>query len=435
MTDTVADFCLSIEPDQLTVPVREMARALLLDLVGVAAAGSKTHLSRIVRDHAVAQFGGTEPLLFDGRPASPAGVALAGAFTIDSMDAHDGYRPAKGHAGCAALPAVLATAENGLSGAEFLTRLVLGYEIGCRAGTVLHGTAADYHTSGAWMALATAAIAGRALGLDAEHVREAIGIAEYHGPRSPMMRCIDHPTMVKDGSGWGAMAGVSAAYLARAGFTGAPADLTSAMPEHWADLGERWLILEQYVKPEPVCRWAQPPIHAAAALMKKHDIDPASIVAIEVRSFTEAIRLNVRCPATTEQAQYSLPYSLASALVNGRVGPAEVDGLALSDPRVLRLANIMVLKEHAPFSKRFPARRFAELDIETRDGRRFQSGPTEASGDPETPLSDSQMRAKFHQFADEPLGIERSERIEACIDSLWGEQSQEMLQELRDPTY
>ena len=59
--------------------------------------------------------------------------------------------------------------------------------------------------------------------LDDERLRHAFGIAEYHGPRSQMMRCIDFPTMVKDGSDWGAAVGVSAAYLARDGFTGAPA--------------------------------------------------------------------------------------------------------------------------------------------------------------------------------------------------------------------
>jgi 2-methylcitrate dehydratase PrpD len=60
--------------------------------------------------------------------------------------------------------------------------------------------------------LATAAITARQLKLTKAQTREAIGIAEYHGPRSKMMRVIDAPTMVKDGSGWGAMAGVSAAY-------------------------------------------------------------------------------------------------------------------------------------------------------------------------------------------------------------------------------
>ena len=72
--------------------------------------------------------------------------------------------------------------------------------------------------------------------LSLEQTKHATGIAEYHGPRSQMMRCIDHPTMLKDGSGWGAMCGVSAARMAKAGFTVAPALILQT--EHWYDLGE-----------------------------------------------------------------------------------------------------------------------------------------------------------------------------------------------------
>ena len=74
----------------------------------------------------------------------------------------------------------------------------------------------------------------------------AAGIGEYHGPRSQMMRCIDFPTMVRDGVGWGAPSGVSAAYLACEGFTGAPAltcDSERAQP-HWTDLGNQWRTIE-----------------------------------------------------------------------------------------------------------------------------------------------------------------------------------------------
>ena len=144
----------------------------------------------------------------------------------------------------AILPALLALmdAEGWRDGRELLTSLVLGYEIATRAGVALHATVSDYHTSGAWNALACAAIGARLLGLDRNATRHALGAAEYHGPRSQMMRCIDHPTMVKDGSGWGAFAGVSAAYLAADGFTGAPALLIEGQAEraHWADLGARW---------------------------------------------------------------------------------------------------------------------------------------------------------------------------------------------------
>ena len=71
-------------------------------------------------------------------------------------------------------------------------------------------------------ALGRAAIVARPTRLSPEQTRYVPGIAEYHGPRSQMMRCIDHLTMLKDGSGWGAMTGVSVAMLARAGFTRAP---------------------------------------------------------------------------------------------------------------------------------------------------------------------------------------------------------------------
>ena len=113
-----------------------------------------------------------------------------------------------------------------------------------------------------------AAVTARRLGLNEDQTRHALGIAEYHGPRLPMMRGVDYPTMVKDGSGWGAMAGVSAGLMAGSGFTGAPALTVEGadVAGIWADLGDRWLITEQYFKPYAVCRWAQPAIAGALAL-------------------------------------------------------------------------------------------------------------------------------------------------------------------------
>ena len=110
--------------------------------------------------------------------------------------------------------------------------LVVGYEVANRAGTVLHATAGDYHSSGAWNALGAAAAFSRLGGLDPSATVHALGTAEYHAPRAPMMRCIDHPSMVKDSSGWGAQVGVSAALLAADGFTGAPAAVLRPSAEH-----------------------------------------------------------------------------------------------------------------------------------------------------------------------------------------------------------
>ena len=170
MSSVVASFIRDLTYDDLPSSVVEQALRCLLDLTGVAAAGTTTVMSHIARDHAVENFAGRTHqarLLFDGRTASPVGAAHASAATIDSFDGHDGHALTKGHVGAAALPALLAFADTGppIDGKTFLTLLVLGYEIGTRAGIALHASTPDYHSSGAWNALACAAIGARALHL------------------------------------------------------------------------------------------------------------------------------------------------------------------------------------------------------------------------------------------------------------------------------
>lgn len=405
MNHSLHEFIHELDCDSLPAEVIYQTRRCLLDLIGVAAAGSRTALSRIIRDHAASQFGaGDRParLLFDGRSVSPVGAALAGGMTIDAFDGHDGHALTKGHAGAALLPALLALHEIAplRSDREFIAALAMGYEIAIRAGIALHRSAADYHTSGAWNGLGCAALGARLLGLDQNRTREALGIAEYHGPRSPMMRCIDHPTMVKDGSGWGAMTGVSAALLAADGFTGAPADTIEnpELADLWSDLGERWRILDMYFKPYPVCRWAQPAVTAACDLKTLHGIDPEAIADIEVHSFHQACRLAVRHPVDTEQAQYSLPFPVAAALRHDRLGAAEIDGEALSDPLTLRLSEIMTLHENTDYNARFPAERWARVRIRLHSGEWLESEPTTAPGDPHRPLGDTELLEKFRSL-------------------------------------
>lgn len=424
----------------LDEPVVGQAKRCLLDLVGVMAAGSRTRLSQIICDHAANQFGAagdTGFLMFDGRRASACGAALANGMMIDSIDAHDGYKPSKGHVGCHVLPALLAYSGLGekRSGKSFLADLVTGYEIGSRLGAALHASVPDYHTSGAWGAVTAAALGSRMLQLDPQQTRHAMGIGEYHGPRSQMMRVIDHPTMLKDGSGWGAMAGVSATLLARAGFTGAPAITVEGgeVASFWADLGHHWLILEQYFKPYPVCRWAQPAAAAALALTNEHSINHTDISAIEVFSFHEACRLATREPADTEQAQYSLPFPVAAALVHGAVGPAQIDGDGLRNEDVLRLSRSMVLSETDAYNRAFPQERFAHVKVTLHDGREFVSQTCRADGDPETPLSNDAIVSKYHSLADPVLGKARSSAIRETIETLEGLDDINTLAELLIP--
>ena len=411
--------------DDMPAEVVAFGQRCLLDLLGVAAAGRITELSSIIHEHATAQFGAgtaSAPILFDGRVVSPAGAALAGGMTIDSIDAHDGNKFTKGHTGCHQLPALLAMSHalGRTSSTDFLADLIVGYEIATRAGIALHETASDYHTSGAWGAVGVAALGARVMGLDVETTFEAMGIAEYHGPRSQMMRVIDHPTMLKDGSGWGAMAGVSAAYLAADGFTGAPAITVNdpAVASLWADLGERWIIFEQYFKPYPVCRWAQPAVEAVLSLRAEHALTGADVAGMEIATFHEAARLATATPATTEHAQYSLPFPTAAALVRGQLGATEVTAEALADPEIRSLAERVTIVEDDAHNSAFPGNRYARATITLTDGRTLRSRDHEPRGDPEAHLTNEEVRAKFHRFADPVLGSTRASALEAAIDEL-----------------
>lgn len=403
--------------------VQRQARRCLLDTLGVAVAGRQTRLSHLIHNFSAANFAGRGSFLWlDGREVSAPGAALANGMTIDALDAHDGSNDVKGHAGVAILPAILALAglawqeEGTFDGRELLTSLVIGYEVALRAGVTLHATACDYHTSGAWNALGCAAVTARRLHLNGAQTRHALGIAEYHGPRSPMMRCIDFPTMLKDGSGWGAMAGVSAGLLARDGFTGAPADTVegAASTAIWRDLGQRWRMADLYFKPHAVCRWAQPAITAALEMQQKHSLSLEEVREIRVHTFGEAVRLSCRRPQTTEEAQYSLPFPLAAALVHGELGWAQLNDSALHDPLVLGLADRVRLIDAPDFSARFPGRRFARLEIVLRDGSVLSSRDVEAPWERDAPPDDAALREKFRRFASH-LAPGRVMRLETIL--------------------
>ena len=424
--DDPIEFILNLHYDNLPDDIVRAAIRALTDTLGVAVAGSKTQLSTIIRNHASEHFGAGSnmpaSLWSDGRPVSAAGAALANGMTIDSVDAHDGQKLTKGHVGCGVVPALIALTEStGQTDVEeFLTALVIGYEIGSRAGIALHSSVTDYHTSGAWVALATAALGARYLKLNREQTRHALGIAEYHGPRSQMMRTIDHPTMVKDGSGWGSMAGVSAAFLARDGFTGAPAISMEAPQVHsiWADLQSHWYIAEQYIKLYPVCRWAQPPVEAALALQREHGFAASDIASIDVETFHEAKRLCTRHPKTTEEAQYSTSFPCAVAMVRGQVTAADIGEDALQDAEILRLSKSTTMHEDTACNDAFPKERHARVGIVLKDGTRLESDLHSPRWDHRAPPSDAELEAKFHDLADPVLGRKRSEGLRYAVRDL-----------------
>ena len=414
-------FIHDLSSTELPDEVMHMARRCLVDLIAIWAAGAATRPSAIARNHAARRYAGTIPIPFDGRATNPVGFAFAGAATIDAVDGHDGHQLTKGHAGVAILPAVLAElgGQSQASMDELLTHLVIGYEVAIRSGLTQHATVPDYHSSGSWNSLGCTAVAARVRGFSPTLTREALGVAEYFGPRAQMMRCIDHPTMVKDSSSWGALVGISAADLAEDGFTGAPA-LTcesEAADEFWHDLGQRWRILETNFKAYPVCRWAQPAIEASLALVRAHAIEADDIAEITVSTFHEATRLATRRPADGDAAQYSLPLAVALALIHGTVLPEHVLPENFSTEPTWRLVDSVRFAEKDAYNNSFPEERMADVAIALKDGQRFQSEVMQARGNFDAPLPDSEILEKLTHYASSALSADAHRRIAAILDS------------------
>ena len=408
-TDRVLDFITSLGWGALPAEVQHQARRCLLDLFGALIAGRRTPVGDIMAGVACDQFPGNQAtILVSGERVLATGAALANGFAQNALDIDDGYRLVKGHPGASFLPGLLAALEmkGGCSGADFLTAVVIGYEIGIRAGLIRHAVYPTYHSSGSWGAVATAAAAGRLLGLNREHLREALGAAEYHAPIAPMVKGIDVPCMGKDSLGWGNMTGLVSVLMARRGFTGVEPFFSDAPQKEWLTaLGKKYEILNLYFKPYAACRWAQPAVAGCLKLVKDHNLEPTDLAAVKVRTFKAAASLTRRPPRNTEEAQYNLAFPVAAALLDGVVGPAQVLPPRLFDKDILDLAGRLEVDVDPTFEDRFPAKAMASVEIITRDGRRFDSGPVEARWEPPDTLpTDTELKEKFIWLAGPVLG-------------------------------
>lgn len=414
----------------LPTATQHIVKASLIDILGVAAAARETPACQAARRYALEHHPASRlasRTLFNGQATHPLGAAWAGGFCVDSLDAHEGHFTSKGHAGATVVPALLALVdayrEQGrtISGEEFLSALCVGYETALRAGVALMATAPEYHASGAFSGIGVVCAGARLLGLNEQTFRHALGIAEYFGPRCPMMRLIDHPSMLRDAHGAGAFSGVNALLLAQAGITGAPAETVEddRVAACWSDLGARWEIDAQYFKPWPVCRWAQPALTAASDLMKAHvALRADNILHIRVETFHESMRLQGHAPTNADEAQYALAYPLAALLQRGQLGPNEFDERALCNEEILALCQRIEIVEAADLSARFPDEILSRVHFRLKDGREISSDITCARGDPQMPLSAEELRDKFRRYSHGALHDSRSDNILTLVDSL-----------------
>jgi 2-methylcitrate dehydratase PrpD len=427
----MAEFVLNITWDSLPESVQRKARLCLLDNLGAVIAGTLTRVSRTAADYAATCMAGDQAtIVLCGRSASTAGAAFANGCAANGIDADDGARYAYGHAGAQIFPAALAVAESlDLDGARLLSAMVVGYEVAHRVGRCWHDHHHVYQACGSWGSVACAAVAAHLMNLTCEQTKHALGIAEYHAPNLPMMRDIDHPTMVKHGVGWGAMTGILSAQLAAHGFTGIPSLLSFEKYQDWVrDIGQTYLMVDGVAwkaKGYACCGWAHAAVEGAKGLVQEHHIPIGDIARIRIETFHESARLGVRLPTTTEEAQFNLAWPVAAMLIDGEIGPRQILEPRLSDPILRELAQRVEVIESQElnelcrlYEQGDPRGRLASsVTIALKDGRELNSGLVEGGlSFPQPGWDERRMEEKFRWLAGHVLDQLRVDRV---AEMLW----------------
>jgi 2-methylcitrate dehydratase PrpD len=376
------------------------AKVCLLDLVGASLAGAHVKGAKILSDFSSEEMSGLTEATVIGRNRKLSCVAasLINGFIANALDIDDGYRKVKGHPGAAVFPTILAVSEKvGATGKEFLEALTVGYEIGIRAGEILHSHYGFYHGSGSWGAIGSAAGAAKLLRLSKAETKHALGIAEAYAPLVPEIRAVEHPAMApKDGIAWGAMVGTSAALLAQRGFTGSPSLLgDSKRNKEVYTLGKEYKIMKLYFKRYPCCRWAHPAIDGTLKIMEQENLTHREISHLTIRTISEAVSLYATPPTSLENAEYNVVYPVAVAAIYREFAPRYLAERYFRQKEILQLMKKITVRTDPKIQRKFPEQCMAEIEIVTNRGRRYRSGLTSAKGDVDNPLSERELEEKF----------------------------------------
>ena len=419
-TKTAVSFVHDATLDDFAGEPQTHLRARVLDTLAATTAGFRLPTAEVVRTYATEHHDGDAATLLDGDSDSFSvlGATLVNATAANALDIDDGHRAVKGHPAAVVVPPALAAAEStGVTVSEFLTAVGVGYELAVRAGLAIHATDEVYTGTGSWGAVGAAAAVARLRGLNRTTTAAALGTAEYHAPRTPIMRGVKYPGMTKDGIGWGAYAGLAAVDLAEAGFTAAGTVFDEPTVTVTSDLGDRFYLTSGYLKPYPCCRWAQPGIDAVLSLWRTHDVDSQRIEKVRVHTFEAATHLCTRHPDTAEAAEYSYPYPIAAALVTGEFTPTALDTSHRENPRVRELADRVELIKDDALEDRFPDECLARVELIMSSGRTLTSTVTRARGAREAQLSKTERREKAIALFGSSLPPKTAEHVETTLST------------------
>jgi 2-methylcitrate dehydratase PrpD len=427
----LAEFTAALEFDRLPPEVVASARLRTLDILGIALAASTGDSAPAVLG-ALDGWGAAGECTVIGAKrtaASPLAI-LANGTLAHSLDYDDTHALSITHASAVVVPVALAIGEaGGLDGRAVLTAIVAGLETITRLGMAVPGAfhARGWHATATCGPFAAALVAGRLEGLDVARLTAAQGLAGSFA--SGLMEYLEDGSWVKRvHPGWAGHAGAVAAALARGGFTGPATVLEGrfgfyraflgAEPDRapFATLGERWETPGIGFKPYPACHLVHAYLDCALELRREHALAPDDVEAVEC--LVPAGEVPIVCepraaklrPRTSYDAQFSLPYTVASALIDGRVGLDTFSLEGLAEPRRLALAERVThtIDPKSVFPQGFPG----WVRVRLRSGQTLEARAPDGRGGLARPLPPEAIVEKFRDNASRALPGARVDEIE-----------------------
>lgn len=432
------------------------ARLNIYDTLACSIAGVQTPGSAEMRD-IVAEWGGAEQaqiLWSDLRVPAPQAAWVNGimAHACDYDDTHD---KAILHAGISVLPAAIAAAEiagRPVSGKEFYTAVASGLELICRLGvaTKIGLIQAGFIYSALLSYFGATAAAAKILGLNAEDTQNALGIA-YTQTSGTHQVTRDGALTKRMQPGFGARAAMVAIAIARKDIRGAQGvfegidGLNRTYLQNQLDsqalregLGQTWHFVDLSYKPYPCCRMNHTSIDAALKLREQPGFDLDNVTAITANlnsQGNQAVGTPIdirRAPKNVVQAQFSICYNIACALVQGRVGLSDFTPEAITRPEILAVAAKVTPVVDAEFERTMGRNVTPARVAVAQGGTVLQEQVLEAKGNFKTPMTDEENRRKLEDclvfgggsidkadaFETAIAGLERSADVAADIRNL-----------------
>ena len=435
---TLAAFAADLRFEQIPAPVLRRAEDLLLDWLGSSLAGRNSRAVQSIAKFAATmgpvdlQGPGSAEILISRRRSTPLFAAMVNAAASHVAEQDDVHNGSVFHPAAVVFPPALAVAQAiGASGRELLTAAVAGYEVGIRIGEFLgRSHYRVFHTTGTAGTVAAAAAVGHLLKLDAQTMLHAFGSAgtQAAGLWEFLRDAADSKQLHTANA---AANGLSAAYLAADGFTGArrilegPQGMAAGMssdadPSRLTDrLGQRWALAETSFKFHASCRHTHPAADALQQVMNEHGLKAEDLAEVTAHVHQAAIDVlgPVTDPRTVHQSKFSMGSVLGLIALFGRAGLTEFDA-HYQDPRLIALRGKVSMQLDAEVDAAYPQRWIGKVTVRTLDGRMLKGRVDEPKGDPGNSLSRPEIEDKARRLAAYAGGASEAE-MTAVIARIW----------------